>query len=129
MTQVVADHGAQAKVALRLRRDGEEVIQTLMTRGHSVAGLSERNEYDWHRANTRDDLKIVGKVNAGWPNETLVAATTLKDNGLAPAVTDALNSVIKDGSYGKVLARWGLSEEALPSSETVTAANYKAGAK
>ena len=82
-----------------------------------------------YRANTRDDLKIVGKVNAGWPNETLVAATTLKDNGLAPAVTDALNAVIKDGSYGKVLARWGLSEEALASSETVTAANYKAGAK
>lgn len=82
-----------------------------------------------YRANTRDDLKIVGKVNAGWPNETLVAATTLKDNGLAPAVTDALNAVIKDGSYGKVLARWGLSEEALPSSETVTAATYKAGAK
>lgn len=82
-----------------------------------------------YRANTREDLKIVGKVNAGWPNETLVAATTLKDNGLAPAVTDALNAVIKDGSYGKVLARWGLSDEALPASETVTAANYKAGAK
>ncbi len=82
-----------------------------------------------YRANTREDLKIVGKVNAGWPNETLVAATTLKDNGLAPAVTDALNAVIKDGSYGKVLARWGLSEEALETSETVTAANYKAGTK
>lgn len=82
-----------------------------------------------YRANTREDLKIVGKVNAGWPNETLVAATTLKDNGLAPAVTDALNAVIKDGSYGKVLARWVLSDEAIPASETVTAANYKAGAK
>ncbi|ALV45721.1 amino acid-binding protein [Arthrobacter alpinus] len=82
-----------------------------------------------YRTNTRDDLKIVGKVNAGWPNETLVAATTLKDNGLAPAITDALNAVIKDGSYGKVLARWGLSEEALPAAETINEANYKAGAK
>ena len=80
-------------------------------------------------ANTRDDLKIVGKVNAGWPNETLVAATTLKGNGLAPAITDALNSAIKDGSYGKVLARWGLSEEALPAANTVTEANYGPGAK
>ncbi|MGA7204816.1 MAG: ABC transporter substrate-binding protein [Specibacter sp.] len=80
-------------------------------------------------ANTRTDLKIVGKVNAGWPNETLVAAVTLKGNGLAPAVTDALNSAIKDGSYAKVLARWGLTDEAVPAATTVTEANYKVGAK
>ena len=48
---------AAAKVALRLRRDGEEVIQTLKTRGQSVAGLSERNEYDWHLAKAKLDLK------------------------------------------------------------------------
>src|SRR6478736_4751885 len=77
-----------------------------------------------YRENTRDDLKVVGKVNAGWPSETLVAATTLKGNGLAPAITDALNSAIKDGSYAKVLDRWGLSEEALPESTTVTEANF-----
>ena len=77
-----------------------------------------------YRENTRDDLKIVGKVNAGWPSETLVAATSLKGNGLAPVITEALNSAIKDGSYGKVLERWGLSEEALPESKTVTEANF-----
>ncbi|MFP3449254.1 inorganic triphosphatase, partial [Pseudomonas sp. SIMBA_067] len=38
---------AQAKVALRLRKDGDDIIQTLKTRGQSVAGLSERNEYNW----------------------------------------------------------------------------------
>jgi polar amino acid transport system substrate-binding protein len=82
-----------------------------------------------YRANTREDLKIVGKVNAGWPNETLVAATTLKDNGLAPAITGALNAVIKDGSYAEVLARWGLTEEAIPTAQTITASNYTPGAK
>lgn len=80
-----------------------------------------------YRENTRDDLKVVGKVNAGWPAETLVAATTLKGNGLAPAITDALNSTIKDGSYGKVLERWGLSEEAIPESKTVTEATFGTG--
>jgi polar amino acid transport system substrate-binding protein len=79
-----------------------------------------------YRENTRDDLKIVGKVNAGWPSETLVAVPTLKGNGLAPAITAALNSAIKDGSYAKVLDRWGLSEEALPESTTVTEATFKA---
>ncbi|WP_419737305.1 inorganic triphosphatase [Pseudomonas sp. COR18] len=48
---------AKAKVALRLRRDGDDVIQTLKTRGQSIAGLSERNEYDWHLAKARLDLK------------------------------------------------------------------------
>jgi polar amino acid transport system substrate-binding protein len=79
-----------------------------------------------YRENTRDDLKIVGKVNAGWPSETLVAVPTLKGNGLAPAITAALNSAIKDGSYAKVLDRWGLSEEALPESTTITEATFKA---
>ncbi|TWD54672.1 amino acid ABC transporter substrate-binding protein (PAAT family) [Arthrobacter sp. AG367] len=79
-----------------------------------------------YRENTRDDLKVVGKVNAGWPSETLVAATTLRGNGLAPVISEALNSVIKDGSYGKVLERWGLSEEALPESKTITEENFAA---
>jgi inorganic triphosphatase YgiF len=48
---------AGAKVALRLRRDGDEFIQTLKTRGQSIAGLSERNEYDWKLAKAKLDLK------------------------------------------------------------------------
>lgn len=48
---------AQAKVALRLRRDGEQFIQTLKTRGQSVAGLSERNEWDWYLAKAKLDTK------------------------------------------------------------------------
>lgn len=39
---------ARAKVALRIRRDGDAFIQTLKSRGQSVAGLSERNEFDWY---------------------------------------------------------------------------------
>lgn len=37
-----------AQVALRIRRDGEQFIQTLKSKGASVAGLSERNEWDWY---------------------------------------------------------------------------------
>ncbi|HEX7202636.1 MAG TPA: ABC transporter substrate-binding protein [Arthrobacter sp.] len=79
-----------------------------------------------YRENTRDDLKVVGKVNAGWPSETLVAATTLRGNGLAPVITEALNSAIEDGSYAEVLERWGLSEEALPESKTITEETFAA---
>ncbi|RJG13010.1 inorganic triphosphatase [Pseudomonas cavernicola] len=56
---------AKAKIALRIRRDGEEFIQTLKTRGQSVAGLSERHEYDWALSKAKLDLK---KLNDEcWP--------------------------------------------------------------
>ncbi|GAA3675973.1 ABC transporter substrate-binding protein [Arthrobacter ginkgonis] len=77
-----------------------------------------------YRENTRDDLKIVGKVNAGWPSETLVAATTLRGNGLAEPIAAAVNSAIEDGSYEQVLERWGLAEEAIPESSVVNAENF-----
>ena len=46
--------------------------------------------------------------------------------GWPRSITEALNSAIKDGSYGKVLERWGLSEEALPESKTITEENFAA---
>lgn len=78
-----------------------------------------------YRQNQRDDLKVVGKINAGWPNETLVAATTKAGNHLAEQITAALNETIEDGTYDKVLDRWSLSEEGLAKSETINASNYK----
>lgn len=58
---------ANAKVALRLRRDGDAIIQTLKTRGQSVAGLSERNEYNWDLAKAKLDIKkLDGEC---WPEQ------------------------------------------------------------
>ncbi len=48
---------ARAKVALRIRRDGDRLIQTMKTRGQSVAGLSERNEFNWDLPKAKLDLK------------------------------------------------------------------------
>jgi len=56
---------AQAKVALRIRRDGEAFIQTLKTRGQSVAGLSERNEHDWYLESGELDLSKLD--DSCWP--------------------------------------------------------------
>lgn len=56
---------AQARVALRLRRDGDAIIQTLKTRGQSVAGLSERNEFDWPLSKVKLDLKKLD--DSCWP--------------------------------------------------------------
>ncbi|KJK59826.1 hypothetical protein [Saccharothrix sp. ST-888] len=47
-----------------------------------------------------------------------IAATTRKDNGLVRALAAAVDAVIKDGTYGRVLKRWGLDGEAVRSSGT-----------
>lgn len=63
------------------------------------------------------DLEVVGTVNAGWPNTTYVAATTLKGSGLVEAVQASLQHAFDDGSYAQTLARWGLSDEAVDAPE------------
>lgn len=58
---------ASARVALRIRKDGEQLIQTLKSRGSSVAGLSERNEWDWIIA--RPQLELEKLTDDCWPQE------------------------------------------------------------
>lgn len=47
----------------------------------------------------------------------LIAATTKKDNGLVKALADALDKIIENGTYAKVLKRRGPSGEAVAKSE------------
>jgi polar amino acid transport system substrate-binding protein len=63
-------------------------------------------------------IRLVGTVNAGWPQKSDVGVTTRKGSGLAPARTIAINDLISSGQYGTALSRWSLAEEALPKSET-----------
>ncbi|MHC6222579.1 ABC transporter substrate-binding protein [Arthrobacter sp. MMS24-S77] len=61
--------------------------------------------------------KQVGTVNGGWPLKADIAFTTKKGNGLAVAAQAALNKLIQNGTYGKILDRWGLSSEGIAKSE------------
>ncbi|MFJ2779913.1 ABC transporter substrate-binding protein [Kitasatospora sp. NPDC087315] len=64
------------------------------------------------------ETEIIGTYSGGGANVVgKIAATTKKDNGLVKAVNEALNEVIGNGSYGQVLKRWGLDNEAVPTSE------------
>lgn len=64
------------------------------------------------------NIRKVGILSAGWPEKSDVAITTRKGSGLANALTIATNGLIADGTYTKILERWGLVDEALPRSET-----------
>ncbi|QOV35539.1 ABC transporter substrate-binding protein [Streptomyces ferrugineus] len=71
-----------------------------------------------YHAATTGKTEVVGTYSgAGSTLQGLIAATTKKDSGLAKPLADALNHVIENGSYAKVLGRWGLSDEAVTKSE------------
>ncbi|GAA1156676.1 ABC transporter substrate-binding protein [Kribbella jejuensis] len=71
-----------------------------------------------YHVKTSGDTETIGKFSGAGPTlQGLIAATTKKDDGLVKAYQAALNAVIADGSYAKVLARWNVSNEAVAKSE------------
>ena len=65
---------------------------------------------------TQGKTEIVGTVSSSYPVQGVVGITTKKDDGLVKPLADALNAAIADGSYAKVLKKWGLDDEAVPKS-------------
>ncbi|WP_328889781.1 ABC transporter substrate-binding protein [Streptomyces sp. NBC_00316] len=62
--------------------------------------------------------EVVGTLSGGGDGlQGKIAATTKKDSGLVEAYAAAIDHIIEDGSYAKVLKRWGLSDEAVEKSE------------
>ncbi|GHJ29385.1 putative amino acid ABC transporter, substrate-binding protein [Streptomyces hygroscopicus subsp. sporocinereus] len=62
--------------------------------------------------------QVIGRFSGGGGQvQGKIAATTKKGSGLVDAYAAAIDHVIKDGSYAKVLKRWGLSSEAVEKSE------------
>jgi polar amino acid transport system substrate-binding protein len=70
-----------------------------------------------YRHETTGKTKIVGVVPGGGSIPAQIAALTAKGNGLAAPIAAALNHVIQSGDYAKVLAKWGLTVEAIDTSE------------
>ncbi|MFE9460078.1 ABC transporter substrate-binding protein [Streptomyces californicus] len=67
---------------------------------------------------TAGQSEIIGQLSgAGGDLQGKIAATTKKDSGLVKAYAAAIDHIIRNGSYGEVLKRWGLSGEAVERSE------------
>lgn len=60
---------AAARVALRVRRQGERFIQTLKTRGQSIDGLHQRGEWEWDLTSEQLDPSLIGADI--WPAELI----------------------------------------------------------
>ncbi|MDP5226277.1 MULTISPECIES: ABC transporter substrate-binding protein [Arthrobacter] len=70
-----------------------------------------------YKAANTGQTKLVGLLDGGWPLKANIAVGTKKGNGFAKAAQAALNDLIQDGTYGKILDRWGLTAEAVQHSE------------
>lgn len=71
-----------------------------------------------YHAATTGKTEVVGTYSgAGSTLQGLIAATTKKDGGLVEPLAEALNEIIDNGTYNEVLKRWGLSDEAVTTSE------------
>jgi len=89
--------------------------------GHKIdAYFAPNPDVEYHAAKdagTPGATRNAGTYSgAGATLQGLIAATSKKGSGLAKPVADALDYLIRNGQYGKWLAAWNLSNEAVPAS-------------
>ncbi|OEY94047.1 ABC transporter substrate-binding protein [Acinetobacter qingfengensis] len=72
--------------------------------------------YAWQAANGVK-IRLAGTALGGGNRPAELGVTIKKGNGLVDAVQVALNGVIKNGEYQKVLQRWGTQAEAVTESQ------------
>ncbi|GLW57525.1 ABC transporter substrate-binding protein [Kitasatospora phosalacinea] len=85
--------------------------------GRIEAWLGPNPGTAFHAAQTGETEVIGTYSGAGDTVLGKIAATTKKDNGLVKALNAAINETIENGTYAQVLKRWGLDNEAVPTSE------------
>lgn len=95
----------------------DDAAQTLaLQSGRADAFFGPNVTGAWKAALTQK-TQLVGVVDGGWPKAAHIAVTLKKGSGLVEPVQTALNGVIKNGDYHKVLNRWGEGVEQIPVSE------------
>ncbi|WP_327363993.1 transporter substrate-binding domain-containing protein [Streptomyces sp. NBC_01296] len=115
----------------KLRAEGKDITVKYFPDANSVALALSGKKIDvnfgpnpsiaYHvtqTASSSTPTRNAGSVSgAGESLQGLIAATARKDSGLAKPVAEAINHLIKEGQYGRLLAAWNLSNEAVTTSE------------
>ncbi|MDK1703073.1 ABC transporter substrate-binding protein [Serratia rubidaea] len=95
----------------------DDAAQTLaLQSGRADAWFGPNVTGAW-KAALNGKTRLAGSVDGGWPKAAHIAVTLKKGNGLALPVQTALNGVINNGDYAKVLNRWGEGVERISASE------------
>ncbi len=96
----------------------DEVVLDLALESGRIDFYLGPNATSAFKAQKDGQIRRVGTLSGGFPLTAEIAVATRKDSELAPAITAALNGQIKTGIYQKVLAKWGLTAEALTEART-----------
>ncbi len=97
--------------------DDDVVLYLALESGRADAYLGP-NALLSFKAAREGKTRLAGNFSGGWPVAAEIAVTTRKGAGLAEGITHAINTQIRNGTYGKALARWNLSAEAIEESRT-----------
>jgi polar amino acid transport system substrate-binding protein len=96
----------------------DDAVRSLAIQSGRADVVFSVNSTQAYQAATQGKIKQVGTLSGGWPRTAEVAVTTRKGSGLADALTLAINDLIADGKYAKLLAKWSLSSEAIDKSQS-----------
>ncbi|WCS28726.1 ABC transporter substrate-binding protein (plasmid) [Methylobacterium sp. NMS14P] len=97
--------------------DDDVVLYLALESGRADAYLGPNALLSFNAARA-GKTRLAGNFSGGWPVLAEIAVTTRKGAGLAEAITQAINTQIRSGSYAKALERWNLSAEAIAESRT-----------
>ncbi|MRT48534.1 amino acid ABC transporter substrate-binding protein (PAAT family) [Raoultella sp. BIGb0399] len=95
----------------------DDAAQTLAIQSGRADAFFGPNVIGAWKAALTGKTRPVGSVDGGWPKAAHIAVTLKKGGGLVEPVQTALNGVISNGDYAKVLNRWGEGVESIPQSE------------
>ncbi|WP_370423028.1 ABC transporter substrate-binding protein (plasmid) [Pantoea vagans] len=95
----------------------DDAAQTLALQAGRADAYFGPNVIGAWKAALTGKTRLVGSVDGGWPKAAHIAVTVKKGNGLAEPISTALNGVISNGDYQKVLNRWGEGVEHIDRSE------------
>jgi polar amino acid transport system substrate-binding protein len=120
--KIVLDWAAADKAAglpaIKIKYFQDQAPAYLALQSRRIDAFIGPNPAAAYHAAVSGQTRIAGTLSgAGDKLQGLIGATTKKDNGLVKALDAALNHLIDDGDYRKVLDRWRLGAEALRHAE------------
>lgn len=95
----------------------DDAAQTLALQAGRADAYFGPNVIGAWKAALTGKTRLAGSVDGGWPRAAHIGVTVRKGSGLAEPISTALNGVISNGDYQKVLNRWGEGIERIERSE------------
>jgi polar amino acid transport system substrate-binding protein len=111
LTKRSDDCTAAGKKAITIDQyDGQDEATAAVVSGKDVAGLADSPVEAYAVSQTKGQLELLGDIYDSAPYGYVVAKDQTQ---FADAIQKALESLIQDGTYKKVLAKWGVEAGAI----------------